>query len=44
MRVSLFLGIGVLALLGTLGDPGQLQAQHSRGGFRPGFRPMFTPA
>src|SRR5215471_15712919 len=42
-RRFLFLGIGVLALMGLLGSPGQVQAHHSRGSFRPGFQPGFNP-
>ena len=41
-RLCLCLGIGVSALLGVLGDPGQAHAQRARGGFHPGFRPMTT--
>jgi hypothetical protein len=37
-------GMGVLALLGVLGAPGQLHAQHSRGGSLHGFRSGFQPS
>ena len=48
-RQCLFLGVGVLALLGVPGSPGQLHAQGSRNGshhgshmgFRQGFSPRF---
>jgi hypothetical protein len=36
-RQCLFLGSGVLVFLGMLGAPGQLAAQHSRGGANHGF-------
>jgi hypothetical protein len=43
-RWCLFLGIGFSALIWQLGDPGQVQAQHSRGGgMHQGARPMFNP-
>ena len=43
MRRSLFLAIGVLALLVVLGSSGQVQAQRGRGASMPGFRPMVNP-
>jgi hypothetical protein len=43
LRQLLFLGIGVCALLGMLGAPGQLHAQGSRGGFRQGMQPRVNP-
>lgn len=35
----LFLGFGLAALLWVMATPDQVQAQHSRGGFRSGFSP-----
>ena len=45
VRRFLVLGVGALALLAALGAPGQVYAQHGRGGGRlmPGFRSGFTP-
>jgi hypothetical protein len=39
-RRCLIFGVLVAALLWPLGDPGLVQAQHGRGGFRPGGRPL----
>ena len=38
-RQCLFVGGGVLGVLGMVGAPEQLAAQHSRGGSNHGFRP-----
>jgi len=44
LRRCLFHGLWVAALAWQLGHPGQAQAQHGRGGFRPAARPMMmTP-
>ena len=43
LRRCLFHGLWVAALLWQLGHPGQVHAQHARGGFRPVARPMMTP-
>jgi hypothetical protein len=46
-RQFLFVGSGVLAFLGVLMAPGQVDAQHSRGGsphgFHSGFQQGFNP-
>jgi hypothetical protein len=43
LREFLFLTIGLSAVIGMLGAPGQLQAQGSRGGFRPAFQARVNP-
>jgi hypothetical protein len=43
LREFLLLTIGLSAVIGMLGAPGQLQAQGARGGFRPGFQTRVNP-
>jgi hypothetical protein len=43
LREFLFLTIGLSAVIGMLSAPGQLQAQGSRGGFRPAIQPRVNP-
>jgi len=40
-RRSLFLSVGAFALLALAGVPGQVRAQHMRGGFANGVHPGF---